>query len=82
MTITRRTVVRFETRKRAVVWAQGGGVLAWCARCGAEVLMVTPDEAAALTETSARAIFRRVESGELHFVETDKGALLICRNLL
>ena len=44
--------------------------------------MVTPDEAAALTETSARAIFRRVESGELHFVETDKGALLVCRNLL
>ena len=44
--------------------------------------MVTADEAARLTATSAREVFRRVEHEQLHFTETDEGDLLICRNSL
>jgi hypothetical protein len=40
--------------------------------------MLAADEAAELLQTTARAIFRRVESGELHFTETARGALRIC----
>ena len=36
------------------------------------------EAAAALTGVSARAIYRCVESGELNFIDTSDGALLIC----
>jgi hypothetical protein len=44
--------------------------------------MITPDEAAALTQTTAREIYRRVEAGGSHSIETDDGALRICVNSL
>ena len=40
--------------------------------------MVTPDEAAQLGSVSTRTIYRRIETGRLHFTETDKGFSLIC----
>lgn len=42
--------------------------------------MVTVDEAASLKRVSARAIYRWIEDGELHFIETADGRLLICLN--
>lgn len=44
--------------------------------------MVTVDGAAILIGVSSRAIFRLVESGDLHFAETPDKLLLICRNSL
>jgi len=44
--------------------------------------MVTPEEAAALAQTTTRDIYRRVEAGELHFTERPEGALLLCLNSL
>jgi hypothetical protein len=55
---------------------------AWCERCGAQVQMLAPVEVAALLQTTARAIFRGVEAGELHFLETADGGLLVCSNSL
>ena len=43
--------------------------------------MLKPDEVAAFVRITAGDFFRRVEAGELHFLETDTGELLICRNL-
>ena len=40
--------------------------------------MVTPEYAAQISKAKPRAIYRQVESGELHFVETGEGELLIC----
>ncbi|MEP6637667.1 MAG: hypothetical protein ABJB97_13165 [Acidobacteriota bacterium] len=54
----------------------------WCGLCSAEVLMLTPDEAAALAQSTARDIYRRVEARELHSIETDDGALRVCVNSL
>ena len=56
--------------------------LAWCERCAAQVCMLAPSEAAVLAHTTARHIFRRVEAGELHFLETADGELLVCCNSL
>lgn len=42
--------------------------------------MYLPEHAAAVSRTTPRDIYRRVESGELHFVETRDGELLICGN--
>jgi len=44
--------------------------------------MIMPNEAAVLSDTSSRAIYRLIEDGGLHFVETRDGDLLICLNSL
>ena len=44
--------------------------------------MLTPEEAAAASGTSARAIYRRVEAAAAHFAETPEGHLLVCPALL
>jgi hypothetical protein len=59
-----------------------GKVMLWCEECAAQVRMVTPEEAALLAGVSARAIYRRIEAGRLHFTETTEGLLLICFNSL
>ncbi|HEX6624244.1 MAG TPA: hypothetical protein VF064_11060 [Pyrinomonadaceae bacterium] len=61
--------VRRRTRRLAPVW---------CAACGAEVEMVPPDVAAAVSEVSARTVYGWVERGRVHFTETAEGALLVC----
>jgi hypothetical protein len=44
--------------------------------------VLTADEAAALLKTTTRDIFLRVESGEVHFRETESGSILVCSNSL
>jgi hypothetical protein len=50
----------------------------WCAGCGAEANLVTPDQAATIVRVYMRTIFQWVESGKLHFEETADGKLLVC----
>lgn len=54
----------------------------WCIECSSPVQLITPEEAAVLAGVSTRSIYRRVERGQLHFVETEAGKLLICPNSL
>ena len=51
---------------------------AWCDRCGDLVRMITPDEAMAVAGQTARQIYRAVEAGRLHFLESREGFLSIC----
>jgi len=44
--------------------------------------MVTPESAARLTCATVRAIYRRIEAGDLHFAETAGGLLLVCSDSL
>ena len=44
--------------------------------------MVSPAAAAAAAGITPRAIYRRVETGQIHFTETNDGQLLICLNSL
>lgn len=53
-------------------------VIAWCAQCGAEVQMATPDDAAATAKVSMRHIYRWIESGQLHHAEAADGKVLVC----
>jgi len=76
------TIVTIESRERTTIHRLTRRLVAWCEQCGAEALMVTPDEAATLCSTDARAIFRGVEAGEIHSVETERGALLVCSKSL
>lgn len=79
----RRTEITFETRRLLLVGGRGRvSAAGWCASCGAKVVLVTAEEAARLSGVTAREIFRRVEAGRLHFVETCGGGLLVCRESL
>jgi hypothetical protein len=46
--------------------------------CGGESRMLTVDEAAALARLNSLAVYRYIEAGTLHYVETTAGALLVC----
>lgn len=69
---TRRLVIRRSTNPAAVS----------CIECSSPVQLITPEEAAVLASVSTRTVYRRVERGQLHFVETEAGGLLICPNSL
>lgn len=73
----RRTVITIESHQLTVVRTRRG-IEKWCQECGKELPMLTPEAAAALAGVSPRAIYRSVESGQLHSIDTSDGALLIC----
>jgi len=54
----------------------------WCAACADLTIMVRVDEAAALAGVSARTVYWRMETGQLHCTETPEGLQLICLNSL
>ena len=80
MTKTRRMRITIQT-ERLLVMSRAKSLYSLCSACGDEVRMVTIDQAAALTRISSREIYREVEAGMLHFIETE-GSVLICFNSL
>jgi excisionase family DNA binding protein len=44
--------------------------------------MMTPGMAASLLGVRLRGIYRLIEAGQLHFLETPAGLVLVCRNSL
>ena len=74
----RRIEITVEKHRLVVLSRRNHSVRAWCEACAEQVQMVTPDEAAQLGSVSTRTIYRRIETGRLHFTETDKGFSLIC----
>ena len=52
----------------------------FCPECKSPVEMATPHVAAILSRFTEREIYRLVETGKVHFVETDR--VLICLNSL
>jgi hypothetical protein len=53
---------------------------AYCEKCDRGIRCLTVDQTVSVTDLSARTIFRLVEAGDLHSIETDEGHLLICPN--
>jgi hypothetical protein len=78
MRLRKRTIVSVETKHLSVIRAPGSAIELWCEQCAGAVPMVTPEHAAQLCQAPPRAIYRRVERSEVHFVETVTGELLIC----
>ena len=76
----RRIEITVEKHRLIVLKRQRRSVPDWCADCGEQVSMLTPDQAATMANVSSRTIYRRVEAGEMHYTETAEGFLLICPN--
>ena len=77
MKTTRHTEISVETHEITIIRTRTRRT-AFCEFCQANVRMLAPDMAAVLVQSTSRSIFRRVEAGELHFLETPEGALLVC----
>ena len=75
-------IITIETHRLIRIHSRPKTVVAWCEACGMDTLMVVPEQAAIICGTTARHIFRQIERGELHFIEMNEGALLICGNSL
>ncbi len=76
----RRIEITVEKRRLIVLRRARAPILDWCADCGEQVAMLTPDQAATIARVSSRTIYRRVEAGEMHYLETPEGHLLVCAN--
>lgn len=53
-----------------------------CLQCEREVEMISPFDAAGLTNATVYSIYRRAEIGKVHFGVTKHGELMICRDSL
>jgi hypothetical protein len=73
-----RTECSVEIDDVFVVKRVGRSVEGWCAGCGCAATLVTPEDAATLTGTGARSIYRLVEAGEIHWADGPEHLLLIC----
>lgn len=78
----RRTEITIETRRVLLVSSRKLNATGWCERCDRRVQLVTAETAARRGGVSTRTIYRRAESGQLHFTETQDGLLLVCANSL
>lgn len=73
------TRILIEKHERTIVRPLRDAVHGFCIECGAESRFLIPEHAAAAAHVTVREIYRRVESGALHFIESSDGTTLICR---
>lgn len=70
--------ITVETERLLVIRRRYQAVEEWCRGCGKLALMIRPDQAAALSGHTLRAIFTEIEIGRLHFRESHDGLVLVC----
>jgi len=73
----RRTEVMVETHRLLAI-RRSPAPRGWCEQCARDVDRATPEEAAAIARVNVRTIYRRLEEGNLHFVERSGGEVWIC----
>ena len=77
----RRLEITVET-SRLIVRRSTSLTPVWCVECSSTVRAVAAEEAAALADVSTRTLYRWVETGRLHLIETAEQSPLICLNSL
>ena len=71
-----------QTRERIFARRSADEVQSLCPTCQTGTVFIEPGRAALQTGTSVRRIFRRIENGTIHFVETPEGLVLVCQQSL
>jgi hypothetical protein len=82
MMAKKQKIITIETRQQIFIRSRRQPLVVWCEACGMNTLMFVPEQAAALCGTTERKLFRQIENGELHFIETKNGQLFVCSNSL
>lgn len=78
----RKTEITIETERLLIISKRNTSSLGWCADCGGQVRLLNAEVASQVAGVSPRAIYRLIEAGHLHFIETSDQRLLICINSL
>jgi len=73
-----RTEIALELNQIMIVKRRRGSVSGWCSGCELEVVMLTPDEAASITSATTRALYRLIDTGRIHYTETQSGLIRVC----
>ena len=76
-----KTEIRIETHELTVIRVrQSQSVTVFCPFCELQALHLTVARATAVLQISETAVFRLVEGGTVHSIETRSGTLLVCSN--
>lgn len=70
---------RIEIHERLIVRTASGSLPALCDACSAgDAILLSPEQASALTGIPTRTIYRCVEAGTIHYKEAPNGKLTVC----
>jgi hypothetical protein len=78
--MTQKTEIEIEMSETVAYSRRSERFENFCPACKRMAEMATPQVAAVLSHTTEREIYRLVETGDVHFVETDR--VLVCMNSL
>ena len=74
--------ITVEIRRRLLINRRGTKIVrAWCGGCLSNRRMVPAEHAAGVCGLSLRKIFRHVEEGQIHFLETPHGLFLCLHSI-
>lgn len=75
----RRREERIEIHERLIVRSGNNSRPALCEACSPDdSILLSPEQASALTGIPARTIYRLVEAGTIHYRENANGNLAVC----
>ena len=74
----KRIEITIETHRVVVIRHPASSLEGWCEQCGAATRLVTPEVAAALIGLSRRAVYRMIETGQVHFTESPEALVSVC----
>lgn len=80
----RKSEITIETRETWVIRGSRGvsqrkpAAPVYCPHCAAVAIWQTPGEAARMTGQSLQQIFSQMGQGQIHFLETRLGQILLC----
>ena len=77
-TKTKRTEITIETHSITIIRTKGKTALAFCECCQTNVSVFAPEQIAAILRLPLAEVCRRVETNELHLIESRRGVALIC----
>ncbi|MBX3278021.1 MAG: hypothetical protein KF868_08480 [Acidobacteria bacterium] len=66
------------TEREFLLRRRVGRMRGWCSRCGAEGVMITAEEAAAICDVSLGRVYGWIEAGEAHCEEGEDFSVRIC----
>jgi hypothetical protein len=78
--MTKKTEIEIEMSETVAYSSRSERFEAYCPKCESLVEMTTPPVAAIVTHMTERVIYRLVETGDVHFVET--GRIFVCLDSL
>ena len=70
--------ITIETHSITIIRTKGNSPADFCERCQHNVIAFAPEQIATILWLTLAEVCRRVETDELHLIETRRGVALVC----